>query len=140
MATADAFMVMDVEASDPRLPMLLALDRPVVLIGVPDFPSGLTCLDLDFTAAGSVCVAAPRRPRPPQNRTPSMITVSGDGRSLVSPSAIRNDIPGALVPPKPVSAEVAVEGRRGSIVNGAITGIIEVVDTDTGVDTSAAPS
>ena len=56
-AIADALMVMDVEAADPRVPMLLALDRPVVLIGVPDHPAGLSCVDLDFTAAGSACVA-----------------------------------------------------------------------------------
>ena len=56
-AIADALMVMDVETADPRVPMLLALDRPVVLIGVPDHPAGLSCVDLDFTAAGSACVA-----------------------------------------------------------------------------------
>jgi DNA-binding LacI/PurR family transcriptional regulator len=49
--------VMDVEAADPRVPMLIALDLPVVLIGVPDHPAGLSCVDLDFTAAGSACVA-----------------------------------------------------------------------------------
>lgn len=53
-ALADALMVMDVEADDPRVPMLLALDRPVVLIGVPDHPDGLTCVDLDFVAAGAL--------------------------------------------------------------------------------------
>ena len=56
-AIADALMVMDVETADPRVPMLLALDLPVVLIGVPDHPAGLSCVDLDFTAAGSACVA-----------------------------------------------------------------------------------
>jgi DNA-binding LacI/PurR family transcriptional regulator len=56
-ALADALIVMDVESDDPRVPMLLALDRPVVLIGAPDSPSGLPCVDLDFTAAGAVCVA-----------------------------------------------------------------------------------
>ena len=55
-ALADALMVMDVEAADPRVPMLLALDRPVVLIGVPAHPDGLTCVDLDFAAAGALCV------------------------------------------------------------------------------------
>ncbi|NRN66949.1 LacI-type transcriptional regulator [Kibdelosporangium sp. 4NS15] len=53
---ADALIVMDVEAAEPRLPVLRALDRPVVLIGVPDQPGDLTCVDLDFTAAGSACV------------------------------------------------------------------------------------
>jgi DNA-binding LacI/PurR family transcriptional regulator len=56
-AIADALIVMDVEAGDPRVPVLLALDRPVVLIGVPEHRAGLTCVDLDFTAAGSASVA-----------------------------------------------------------------------------------
>jgi len=55
-AIADAIIVMDVEADEPRVPVLLALQRPVVLIGVPDHPQGLTCVDLDFAAAGAACV------------------------------------------------------------------------------------
>ncbi|WP_394831175.1 LacI family transcriptional regulator [Pendulispora rubella] len=57
-AIADALIVMDVEAADPRVPVLRSLDRPVVLIGAPDqiTPMGLTCVDLDFTAAGASCV------------------------------------------------------------------------------------
>jgi DNA-binding LacI/PurR family transcriptional regulator len=54
---ADAIIVMDVEASEPRTPVLRSLRLPVVLIGVPDEPGDLTCVDLDFTAAGSACVA-----------------------------------------------------------------------------------
>ena len=53
---ADAILVMDVEAAEPRVPVLRELGRPAVLIGVPDDPHGLTCVDLDFTAAGSDCV------------------------------------------------------------------------------------
>ncbi|MFD1147538.1 LacI family DNA-binding transcriptional regulator [Saccharothrix hoggarensis] len=53
---ADAIIVMDVEAAEPRVPVLRELGRPAVLIGVPDDPQGLTCVDLDFTAAGSECV------------------------------------------------------------------------------------
>jgi DNA-binding LacI/PurR family transcriptional regulator len=55
-AIADALIVMDIESADPRIPMLLALDRPVVLIGTPDHPTGLTCVDLDFAAAGAASV------------------------------------------------------------------------------------
>ncbi|HET6502258.1 MAG TPA: LacI family DNA-binding transcriptional regulator [Amycolatopsis sp.] len=55
-AIADALIVMDVESADPRVPMLLALDRPVVLIGTPADPGGLTCVDLDFNAAGATAV------------------------------------------------------------------------------------
>jgi DNA-binding LacI/PurR family transcriptional regulator len=54
---ADALIVMDVEAADPRVPVLRALKRPVVLIGVPDQPHELACVDLDFAAAGGVCAA-----------------------------------------------------------------------------------
>jgi DNA-binding LacI/PurR family transcriptional regulator len=56
-ALVDALIVMDVEADDKRLPVLRRLDRPSVLIGLPDAPSGLTCVDLDFTAAGYEAVA-----------------------------------------------------------------------------------
>ncbi len=53
---ADALIVMDVEASEPRVPVLRSLNRPIVLIGVPSDPGGLTCIDLDFAAAGAASV------------------------------------------------------------------------------------
>lgn len=56
-AIADALIVMDIEADEPRVPVLRSLHRPVVLIGVPDQPYDLTCVDLDFAAAGSACVS-----------------------------------------------------------------------------------
>lgn len=55
-ALVDALIVMDVQLHDPRLPLLRALDRPSVLIGFPAGPAGLTCIDLDFKAAGELCV------------------------------------------------------------------------------------
>ncbi|MQA85320.1 MAG: LacI family DNA-binding transcriptional regulator [Streptosporangiales bacterium] len=55
-ALVDALVVMDVELHDARVPMLRSLDRPSVLIGFPADAAGLTCIDLDFTAAGEVCV------------------------------------------------------------------------------------
>jgi len=55
-AVADALIVMDVQASDPRIPALLTLDRPVVLVGESDRPTGLTCVDLDFAAAADRAV------------------------------------------------------------------------------------
>ncbi|KDN16919.1 LacI family DNA-binding transcriptional regulator [Amycolatopsis rifamycinica] len=55
-SVADGVVLMDVEAADPRVPVLLGLDRPAVLIGVPDRPRGLGCLDLDFAAAGALCL------------------------------------------------------------------------------------
>lgn len=55
-ALVDALIVMDVQLHDPRLPLLRALDLPSVLIGFPSDPAGLTCIDLDFRAAGELCV------------------------------------------------------------------------------------
>ena len=55
-ALADALIVMDVELHDRRLPRLRTLARPSVLIGFPADPAGLTCIDLDFAAAGAACV------------------------------------------------------------------------------------
>lgn len=65
-AIADAMIVMDVELDDPRLPCLLAAERPAVLIGLPAATAdaagdatdsaGLDCVDLDFEAAGARCV------------------------------------------------------------------------------------
>ncbi|MEV8596434.1 LacI family DNA-binding transcriptional regulator [Streptomyces sp. NPDC052012] len=55
-AAADAVVVMDVQLDDPRLPLLRSLSLPSVLIGVPADPDGLTCVDLDFHAAGELCV------------------------------------------------------------------------------------
>ncbi|WP_406125843.1 LacI family DNA-binding transcriptional regulator [Streptomyces sp. NBC_00989] len=55
-ALVDAMIVMDVQLDDPRLPLLRSLDRPSVLIGFPAEADGLTCIDLDFKAAGELCV------------------------------------------------------------------------------------
>jgi DNA-binding LacI/PurR family transcriptional regulator len=55
-ALVDAVIVMDVQMHDERLPMLRSLDRPSVLIGFPEEAAGLTCIDLDFRAAGELCV------------------------------------------------------------------------------------
>ncbi|MFI5909802.1 LacI family DNA-binding transcriptional regulator [Dactylosporangium sp. NPDC051541] len=53
---ADGLIVMDIEEHDPRLPRLRSLGRPSVLIGFPADGTGLTCIDLDFAAAGAACV------------------------------------------------------------------------------------
>ncbi|QNP72396.1 LacI family DNA-binding transcriptional regulator [Streptomyces roseirectus] len=55
-ALVDGQVVMDVQLHDPRLPLLRNLERPTVVIGFPSSPQGLTCIDLDFRAAGEVCV------------------------------------------------------------------------------------
>jgi LacI family transcriptional regulator len=56
-AMVDGLVLMDVELHDRRVPLLRALDRPSVLIGLPADTSGLTCVDLDFHRAGGECVA-----------------------------------------------------------------------------------
>ncbi|MDA0564333.1 LacI family transcriptional regulator [Streptomonospora sp. S1-112] len=53
----DGIIVMDVELNDARVPTLRTLGHPSVLIGVPADSHGLTCVDLDFDAAGRICVA-----------------------------------------------------------------------------------
>ncbi|WP_165987621.1 LacI family DNA-binding transcriptional regulator [Streptomyces sp. YIM 98790] len=53
---ADAMILMDVELEDDRLPLVHEADRPAVLIGLPADTTGLTCVDLDFTATGRLCV------------------------------------------------------------------------------------
>lgn len=55
-ALVDGLVMMDVQLDDPRLPLLRSLELPTVLIGFPAVADGLTCVDLDFRAAGEVCV------------------------------------------------------------------------------------
>lgn len=55
-AMVDGVIVMDVEADDARVPVLRSLSLPSVLIGVPEDTEALTCVDLDFAAAGAACV------------------------------------------------------------------------------------
>lgn len=52
----DGFLMMDVALDDERLPVLRELGRPVVLLGHPAAAEDLTCVDLDFEAAGARCV------------------------------------------------------------------------------------
>lgn len=53
---ADAIIVMDVELHDQRLPLIRGLQTPAVLIGFPADTADLTCIDLDFRAAGATCL------------------------------------------------------------------------------------
>jgi DNA-binding LacI/PurR family transcriptional regulator len=52
----DGLILMDIERHDPRLPVLAELRQPSVLVGVPSNTQGLSCVDLDFTAAGRLAV------------------------------------------------------------------------------------
>ncbi|MFE0387980.1 LacI family DNA-binding transcriptional regulator [Streptomyces bungoensis] len=53
---ADAMILMDVQLEDERLPLLRGSGQPSVLIGLPADTAGLTCVDLDWTATGALCV------------------------------------------------------------------------------------
>lgn len=52
----DAIIVMNVQTRDERVPVAAALPVPVVMIGVPEDPQGLHCVDLDFAAAGRMAI------------------------------------------------------------------------------------
>jgi DNA-binding LacI/PurR family transcriptional regulator len=52
----DGVILMEIELRDPRIPVLRELELPTVLIGVPGAPDDLTCVDLDFYAAGRMAV------------------------------------------------------------------------------------
>jgi DNA-binding LacI/PurR family transcriptional regulator len=52
----DALIVMDIERDDVRIPALRGLKQPSVLIGLPDDPAGIACVDLDFAAAAEQCL------------------------------------------------------------------------------------
>jgi DNA-binding LacI/PurR family transcriptional regulator len=54
-AMVDGLIVMDVERDDVRVPALRRLKQPTVLIGLPDRPGDLSCVDLDFAATGFEC-------------------------------------------------------------------------------------
>src|SRR5437764_886342 len=85
-----------------------------------------------------------------------MITVRDDGQALevtlrheviriepwgtdslrvrVGQHRITDDIPGALVAPKPAQAQASAGERTGEISNGALTAIVTIAGTDTGPD------
>ncbi|HJP80477.1 MAG TPA: LacI family DNA-binding transcriptional regulator [Pseudonocardiaceae bacterium] len=52
---ADGVILMDVVLDDERIPALRAQGTQAALIGIPDDPSGLSCVDHDFAAAGALC-------------------------------------------------------------------------------------
>ncbi|KJK46290.1 LacI family transcriptional regulator [Lentzea aerocolonigenes] len=54
-AVADGFLMMGVGQDDERVSVVRELGRPAVFIGHPA-AGGLTCVDLDFEAAGARCV------------------------------------------------------------------------------------
>jgi DNA-binding LacI/PurR family transcriptional regulator len=55
-ALCDAIIMMDIQEQDERIGVAASLPIPVVLVGVPDDPAGLYCVDLDFEAAARIAV------------------------------------------------------------------------------------
>jgi DNA-binding LacI/PurR family transcriptional regulator len=55
-ALCDAIIMMDIQEQDERVPVAASLPVPVVLVGVPNDPAGLYCVDLDFEAAARMAV------------------------------------------------------------------------------------
>lgn len=52
---ADGVVLMDAAPDDERVALLREQDTQAVLIGVPDDPRGLSCVDHDLAAAGALC-------------------------------------------------------------------------------------
>jgi DNA-binding LacI/PurR family transcriptional regulator len=52
----DAILVLDVAPDDARVAIARSVRTPTVFIGLPDDRDGLTCVDLDFEAAGHLAV------------------------------------------------------------------------------------
>lgn len=52
----DGLLMMDIEARDARIPRLAKLRKPAVLIGLPNDPQGLSCVDFDFAGAARAAV------------------------------------------------------------------------------------
>jgi DNA-binding LacI/PurR family transcriptional regulator len=52
----DATLVLDVAPDDARVDIARSIRTPTVFIGIPDDTEGLTCVDLDFEAAGRLAV------------------------------------------------------------------------------------
>lgn len=52
----DAILVLDVAPDDERATIARTMRTPTIFIGIPDDAQGLTCVDLDFEAAGSIAV------------------------------------------------------------------------------------
>lgn len=52
----DAIVLLDIRTRDDRIPVAAALPVPVILVGVPEDPAGLYCVDLDFARAAEMAV------------------------------------------------------------------------------------
>ncbi|WP_456286208.1 LacI family transcriptional regulator [Microbacterium sp. JZ70] len=55
-AIVDGIVLMDIRRDDDRVPAAHSVQVPVVLIGIPDDPRDLDCVDVDVEAAGRLAV------------------------------------------------------------------------------------
>ena len=53
-ALVDGVIALEIQRQDPRVALLKELKCPTVLVGSPDDPQGLPCVDFDFAAAASM--------------------------------------------------------------------------------------
>lgn len=108
-SVVDGLVMMDIEAKDPRIPLLAKLGKPAVLIGVPDDAFGISCVDFDFAAASRISVrhllelghrrlALIGSPQASPNATPLMRTgCAAVSRTPAAPAALTS--PAAPVNP-----------------------------------------
>ncbi|HUC14374.1 MAG TPA: LacI family DNA-binding transcriptional regulator [Acidimicrobiales bacterium] len=52
----DGLILMEVGLRDERVPLLAGLGQPAALLGAPEDPAGLPCVDFDFEEAAHLCV------------------------------------------------------------------------------------
>lgn len=53
----DGLILMEVGLRDERVPLVAGLGRPAALLGAPEDPAGLPCVDFDFEEAAHLCVS-----------------------------------------------------------------------------------
>ncbi len=109
----DALIVMDVERDDVRIPALGRLKQPSVLIGLPDDPAGIACVDLDFAATAGRVPAAPGRARAPPDRPGRPVTRGLRARHHATPSRFLTGFTEASARARPARRGAPVRaGRR----------------------------
>ncbi|MFI1092622.1 LacI family DNA-binding transcriptional regulator [Streptomyces sp. NPDC020917] len=101
-ALVDGVMLMEVQRSDPRIPLLTELGCPVVVVGTPDDPHELPRVDFDFEWAGRACAE--------HLRDLGHTTVGYLGQA---PEAFGRDVAYAVREREAVLSALADRGQRG---------------------------
>lgn len=102
----DALILMDIEAADPRVGRVVRLPQPTILIGLPDDPQGLHCVDFDFDAAARLAVR-------------HLAELGHTSIGLVGP-------PPAVLERHTSFADRLLHGFREQTSRGDVTGLIEL--------------